>query len=148
MTRESPTARRTRTASVCVIPSRLWLFTSRIRMPTCSRLSLAAAPLELTCLKTNQRKGRPPPGPVNLRALGVEGSGLAPVIDPESPLVRSGLAPPGGRWWGRCRLGGSFQVGSDTQRSALTRQYPLLPSADMTPRTGSAHSTPPPYHNH
>lgn len=50
MTRESPTARSTRTASVWVIPSRLWLFTSRIRIPTFSLLSLAAAPLELTCL--------------------------------------------------------------------------------------------------
>lgn len=54
MPRESPTARSTRTASVCVIPSRLWLFTSRIRMPTCSRPSLAAAPVELTCFEYQQ----------------------------------------------------------------------------------------------
>lgn len=54
MTRESPTARRTLTASVWVIPSRLWLFTSRMRMPTCSLPSLAAAPVELTWRKSQR----------------------------------------------------------------------------------------------
>lgn len=48
MNRVSPTARSTRTASVWVMPSRLWLLTSKIRMPTSRRPSLAAAPLELT----------------------------------------------------------------------------------------------------
>lgn len=67
MLRESPTARSTRTASVCVMPSKLWLFTSRMRMPTCSRPSLAAAPTELTCLKDKGHVSTTTTAPVSVR---------------------------------------------------------------------------------
>lgn len=52
---------------------------------------------------SREGKGLLPPGLGNLRVLGEEGSGLVPEIDLESPFVLSGLAPPRGRWWGRCQ---------------------------------------------
>lgn len=48
MTKVSPVARKTLTASVWVMPRRLWLLTSRILIPTFRRPSRAAAPLQLT----------------------------------------------------------------------------------------------------
>lgn len=52
----SPTLRSICTASVWVIPSKLWWFTSRIRIPTFRRPSRAAAPEELTYNKWGESR--------------------------------------------------------------------------------------------
>lgn len=52
----SPTLRSICTASVCVIPSKLWWFTSRILIPIFRRPSRAAAPEELTYNKWGESR--------------------------------------------------------------------------------------------